>query len=227
MITGDEYVSVGQGISVKRKTIIDVNSNVIRLPGGMKGTKEYSIGNKFESIGVVVKRYNSDGVDYCHIIWGNGQVRPTTEYMTDLLAEDDFKGCGYVIPQPKLRVDQVMYVRPGVRTPSEEYPAVGSTYETDVKIIEVLSSQFGASILYRVYSPQYGYLKLHQDHLITPSERLNYLYKDFKQFSMEEDCSPFFKKGEIVYLFDGFISNKKESVMVKMNDDLQKLLKTI
>lgn len=128
-------------------------------------------------------------------------------------------------PVPMYKPDQVLYVKPHPKhKPGNDYPSIGSEFETDVKVIDVDISEFGSVITYRCYTPNEGYVQFREDNLTTAAERLKYIHKDFKEATVKIDAEPFFKKNETVKIFDGWVHSMDEEVIVKLNNELEKIL---
>ncbi len=155
----------------------------------------------------------------------------TEEHLGALVAYDDYlnwlkeNGKPIEVPAPKYRIDQILYVKPNPDiSPNEGYPAIGSKFELDVKVVEVRQSKLGSSTLYTVIVPGYGNIKLYEELLLTREEKDIFKYKDFKFMIINRDLKPFFSNGEKVKIFEDHVYNMSESVVIRLNDELKQYL---
>jgi len=216
-------------VRVPAPTVIEVGIEVLRLPGGSRHPS-YVYGSQYEESGVVIAlkgtglgESNIGGI-VAVVDWqGSGRI---DEFPSNLLATKDLadwrERSGIKPPEPKYHIDQVLYVKPGISDrASSLYPAVGSHYETDLKIVEIVSSRFGSTILYRAYIPGNGFNWFNESQLITAKERDRLKHEDFKEYMFAIDSPPFLKRGERVKTYDGYLYNTDESVILKLTDELK------
>lgn len=223
----NKKVKLRNGFVVNAVTPIVSGMEVVKIGG--RGP--YRFGSELEDIGVVGTVHSPapppEGrpSDYiAEVGWGGGKdwteeyVESLVAYVDVQVAEQEF---GPLTIEPKYHVDQVLFVKPNRHAETSYYPAVGSPYESDVKVTEVLNSRFGSKINYRVYVPSYGYMTLEETALITAKERERILHEDFKEYFVTTDLLPFFKKGERVKEYDGFIYNLEDTVIVEATKELK------
>lgn len=222
-------LNLKKGIVVPALTPITVGMEVLRIPSIDHAA--YSFGLATEDTGTVESikpfKIGSGETLIAIVLWTCG-IR-SEEYVTNLLATTDYST--WLITNEKqslgalYHVDQIVFVRPlpGQRS-SSEWPAVGSPYETDIKIIEVHSSRFGSVIKYKAYIPYVGYRNFNQESLMTAKEKERIVHDDFKEYFVNEDSLPFFKKGERVKVYGGYVYNMNETVIIEITDEIRKLL---
>lgn len=191
----------------------------------------YAFGTPDEAIGVVseIGTFN-DGLrtlELAVVTWPHDEIGD--EEIHTLLAYQDYLNWadkqGGLNVDPLYCVDQVLFLRPlpNVRS-SMDYPAVGSPFETDMKITKVKRSFFGSCITYTAYIPNLGYRNFTEDMLVTAAGRERILHEDFKEYFVSVDAQPFFTRGERVKAYDGYIYNLDETVVCKITDELRKIL---
>jgi hypothetical protein len=235
MVTGKNFVLLNPTLGIEIKKVQDIKEGievVVAFNGDPHG---YSFGAQQEDVGTIIavddlataadpNRRNVVIIEY------KKSRHRAGEFIEDVVAYEDYldylKEKGKPTqPVPLYQADQVLYVKPSPRNRAcHEYPAIGSQYETDVKVLSSDASTFGNHIYYQVYIPKAGYSQIKEDDLIPANGRLKYLYKDFKEAVMSINAEPFFKKEEVVKIFDGYVYNQDETVVVKLNNELEKLL---
>lgn len=231
MVGEKKFVTLREGMVVEKKSPIVRGSRVIRIPRAKN--VPYAFGQPKEDLGSVtdlqmVQLSIKESAMVVYVQWE--QHSPTGEALEDLIALEDYedwlKVNPIIAPTKIFKIDQVVYVKPSPKkAPSPDYPSIGSQWETDVKITEITTSKFDSTSKYRVYIPNVGYANFAEDELVVAADKLKYKYKDFKELTCTVDASPFFKKDEKVKTFDGHVYNMGETVIIKLNDELQQLLK--
>jgi hypothetical protein len=236
MVTGNNFVLLHPNLGVEVKKVREIVEGIDVVVANNGDPFGWSFGSACEDVATVLAIENRPSPDLSKkdiniaVIQYKKSGNRSVESLESLVSFEDYseylKEKGKPLQaEPLFKPDQVVYVKPSPRhRPSHEYPSVGSQYETDVKILKSECSTFGNHIKYQTYIPKSGYNEFQEEDLILASDRLKYLYKDFKEAIMSIDAQPFFKKEEIVKIFDGYVYNKDETVVVKLNNELEKLL---
>ncbi|HEY0750161.1 MAG TPA: hypothetical protein VGD26_03335 [Chitinophagaceae bacterium] len=226
-------IHLNQNILIPSPTEVKVGMEVLRAYNPNLRMIPYQFGTFDENQGVVTEigeLPNPAGkmVKVAIITWPGGYT--TEDYLENLLPVVDFNDWRVQngtseLPVPKYRVDQVMFIRPNpMHRTGPDYPAIGSVFETDVKITDVKISRFGSVLRYVTYIPGVGYRSFIEEELCTPTERERIVHADLKEYFFTVDALPFFRRGERVKALDGFLYNLDESVIVKINDKLKEYL---
>lgn len=218
------------GLVVPANTVLEKGMEVLRIPCIKRHT--YAFGGPSEDSGIILDMGVVEIAGHKEVMaavqWASGLQ--TDEILDKLLAVVDLNnyletsGKDFSL-KPLYHIDQVLFVLPDARMRnSPMYPAVGSSYETDVKVIDIITSRFGNHVLYNTYIPNAGYVTFKQENLITAKEKDRLKHEDFKEYFFGIDSPPFLKKGEKVKAYDGYIYNFDESVVLKITEDLRKYL---
>lgn len=217
------------GITITKTKKLEAGMAVLRLPTLSQETglvPRYALGEPLEDVGVITaKQPINETLEICSVKYG--RFGTLNDIETDLIAYEDFvtAAVNFTPAEPIYRVDQVLYVKPSpLIQASGSYPSVGSSYETDVKVLDIRRSKIGISISYEVWSPMYGKLLLSERNLITADKKQAYIHKDFKQAVVLQNLLPLFSELEEVKIFDGFVYNHDESVAIKLSSNLEQYL---
>lgn len=143
--------------------------------------------------------------------------------MNELLERPDI-----IKPVPLFAPDQVVYVKPTRRVQANtKHPQIGSPYETDLKILEVNRSKFATTHIYKLYSPSTGYVSIGEDELVSGQDKLQYMYKDYREATMGIDALPFFTLGEKVLVYNNNVHNLFGTSIVPLTKELNNHLTSI
>ncbi len=227
MKTGVVHKVLFNNAAIPANTILASGVEIIRVAPG-----RHSFGSPDEQLGVIIEIYKvpeeERNIDFAAIKWSDGSDGESS--LNDLLAFSDLQSYCLtnqisLVREPKYHIDQVLFVKPSRDSHSAAfYPAVGSPHETDVKVTKVEVSTFGNVITYQVYIPSVGYVNFLEKSLITAKERERILHNDFKECFFTTDALPFFRRGERVKTYEGWLYNQDESVIVELNPELRSLL---
>jgi hypothetical protein len=129
-------------------------------------------------------------------------------------------------PVPRFSVDDIVFLapKPG-KIPSIGWPAVGTDYEKDLKILSVNPTQYKLGYSYQVYTPSVGTLTIGERHVLSVNDRIKYLHPDYFESMIGFDASPFFRDGETVRVYDGKVHNLNGTVIVPLTDELKQQFK--
>lgn len=217
-------------ITIPAPTVLKSGMEVIRIKNKLYSPYQYGDVSEdigiIETIGTTVVGSKAELIASVRYTGGHTSTEPCDMLVAYVDLQSWVTATGKTLsPIPKYRVDQVLFVRPitGQRS-NEDYPAVNSPFETDVKVTDVYVSKFGSVISYRVYMPRVGYRTYDEENLMTAKERERMLHTDFKEYLYTQDALPFFKRGEKVKTFGGYLYNLDETVIIELNDELKKYL---
>lgn len=121
-------------------------------------------------------------------------------------------------PDAKFAVDNIVYLKPNAARPAnQQRPALGSKYESDLKIISVIPTAFKFSYSYLVYAPNAGEVIFYEEDLVSPADKIKYTYADYSEAVVINDMSPFFAIGDKVIMYNNLLHNQDHSVIVPFN----------
>lgn len=116
-----------------------------------------------------------------------------------------------------LEVGAIVYLRnTGSAEASREWPTLGSDYETDLKVINVMVSKFRSICRYNLFNPvSQQYFKANCEEIVTAEDRMK--YKATLHYTSNVTIPGIVVEGDRFYQLGEYLYNQTESVILKMS----------
>lgn len=147
--------------------------------------------------------------------YSNGYRLSDLEHLNTYLARNEVKSRMERTIKP-YEPGTIVYIRPGaLSTEGNNWPAIGTPYETDLKVIDAVCSKFASICRYNLFNPvTQTYLTAKHEQLVTPSEKMK--YKCSQVYLSTQEVTGIIKKGEAFYKLGEYLYNDEESVILKV-----------
>jgi len=163
------------------------------------------------------------------VVWRNGMKN--TYHPKDLMLyssfveTDDFKQ-GEAKLIAARNIGDIVFIRPGTGVAAPDHPVIGSEFESDLKVMTVVASEFGNYIQYKCYNPvSHSFVTLTPNVVVNPAERL--AYKGALFFTAKESLSGLYEKGDKFHKLGEYLYRFDEAVIIKVTPEVEVLFNKV